>query len=97
MEEQIILETKESKHKLNKKSLALFFRILSIVVAVLGIVLGVLFGFDEVERFSYYSQKIVTQTVFELWRALIFWFTGLCSSLCLFAVSTVFKALSKKK
>lgn len=97
MEEQIILEAKESKRKLNKKSLALFFRILSIVVAVLGIVLGVLFGFDEVERFSYYSQKIVTQTVFELWRALIFWFTGLCSALCLFAVSTVFKALSKKK
>ncbi len=97
MEEQIILETKQPQQKLNKNFLAIFFRVLSIIVVVLGILLGILFGFDEVERFSYYSQTFVTQSVFELWRALIFWFTGLCSGLCLFAVSMVFKSLANKK
>ncbi len=67
------------------------FRVLAIIVAVAGIALGIYFGFDEITTISLVSKAPVTETVFELWRAFIFWFSGLNSALCLFAVSKVFE------
>ncbi len=72
------------------------FRILAIIVAVVGVALGIYFGFDEVTTINLNSKLPTTQTVFELWRAFIFWFSGLNSALCLFAVSCVFGSKIKK-
>lgn len=92
MEDNIILEPTKIKQKNKNRTLCVLFRTLSIIVAVVGIALGIYFGFDEISTFSYYSQTFVTKTVFELWRAFIFWFTGLSCSLCLFSVSIVFNS-----
>lgn len=85
------------KNKSNKQTLSLVFKVLAAITVLAGIVLGFIFGADEVQRFSYTSQVFVTEKVFELWRAFIFWFTGLCSGICLFSVSLVFDTLTKKK
>lgn len=90
MEENIVLETPRVKSKNKNRTLCRLFRALGIITAAAGIALGIYFGFDEVSTFNYYSQTFVTKTVFELWRAFIFWFTGLSCALCLFAVSTVY-------
>ena len=90
MEDNIILEPQKIKPKNKNRTLCVLFRTLSVITAVAGIALGIYFGFDKISTFSYYSQTFVEKTVFELWRAFIFWFTGLSSALCLFAVSTVF-------
>lgn len=73
------------------------FRVLAGVTLLVGVVLGIVFGFDEVTRYNGFFNNPTTETVFELWRAFIFWFCGSCSALCLFAVSTVFDLLIKKK
>ncbi len=90
MEDNIIVEPTKAKSKNKNRTLCVLFRTLGVITAVAGIALGIYFGFDEATHFDYYSQNFVTKTVFELWRAFIFWFTGLSSALCLFAVSTVF-------
>lgn len=90
MKDNNIVRTNHVKPKDKNKTLCILFRTLSIVTLLAGIALGIWLGFDEVSTFNYYSQSFVTKTVFELWRAFIFWFTGLCSALSLFAVSTVF-------
>ncbi|MBQ2746769.1 MAG: hypothetical protein IJA13_04600 [Clostridia bacterium] len=95
MEEKIITDLPKTKNKYS--TLRTLFKTLSFISAAVGIALGIYFGFDEVTTFDYYTQNVVTKTVFELWRAFIFWFTGISSALCLFAVSTVFNALNKKR
>ncbi len=90
MEDNIILEPTKTKSRNRNRTLCVLFRTLSVIVGLAGIALGVYFGFDKISTFSYYSQTFTEKTVFELWRAFIFCFSGLNSALCLFAVSTVF-------
>ena len=88
---------RKAPKKNNYSLLSLTFKILAAIVLIAGVVLGLVLAPDSIRHYDLSKKMFITSETFELWRALIFWFVGFCSALCLFAVSMVFGALSKRK
>ncbi len=72
------------------------FRVLAVVFVIASLICGILFATVEVTRFTS-SFKIVTEEVFEWWKALMFWFIGLIGGATFLGISSVFDELEKIK
>lgn len=89
-----LLENKPKKDKF--MLLCIIFRVSAIIIFLGSIVCGVLFGFSEITRFTA-STTIVKETVFEVWKLLLFLFSGIGSGGALLGCSFAFKELSNIK
>ena len=92
----------EAKKPKNKYSaISLMLKIVATAVFLLSIVCGIAFGFTEAQTLVPYGPSgmpaLETESVFELWRAVLFGIVGLSNGICLWAVSAVFTVLAKKQ
>ena len=89
----------EQKNHTRKKdpntTLSTIFLVAAILIFVSALVCGVLFSFTDITRFTA-STTLIHETVFEVWKFLLFLFVGIGSGGSLLGTSFVFKALSKK-
>ncbi len=88
---------KAGKKEMRRKKLhfySMLFRAAAVLVLILALACAIIFGYTDTSRLTN-SLTIVTERVFELWRAVLFSFVGLSSGGCLWGISTVFEVLEK--
>ncbi len=86
--------SKKDERRRKMRFYSLLFRTAAVLVLLLSVVCAVVFGYTDTARLTS-SLTVVTERVFELWRALLFSFVGISCGGCLWGVSTVFDILSK--
>ncbi len=85
-------ERKKSKYARNK----ILFRVMAIVILLASVACGIIFSFTETSRFVPGVLSVVNETVFEVWRLVLFLIVGISGAASLWATSEVFAVLDKK-